>query len=358
MSPVLKKMESKKRGKAQTVLGLLDGNKLGFTLPHEHLSCDIRAIFMVPSDPSEREKAYQPVTPENLGWVRSHRFSNLDNLHIDDEETAVYEAICLKEAGANTITDVTPINIGRNPSGLVHIAQASGINVIMGTSYYTEQSYHPQMHLDSRTEDNIADEFIRDITTGVNGICAGIIGEIGCSWPLTKNEQKVLRAAAMAQQETGAAISIHVGPNVGSPFGIAGVLKDAGADLSRVIMGHITRAIPITAGGTRRKLAETGCYLEYDMFGQEEALPKLTPYHMATDIMRINQIIKLITEGCLNQILISHDVCQKIYLSRYGGSGYTYILKTIIPIMRSKGISEEQIYTITVENPKRVLTFA
>lgn len=352
--------DTERKGKAQTVLGLIDGNDLGFTLPHEHFFCDSRSYyFMEPADPYEKELAYQPVTLENLGWVRSHRYSSLDNLLIDDEETAIREVMRFKQAGGNTITDVTPNHVGRNPSGFVSIAKATGINVIMGTSYYMEQTYRPEMNMSSRSEEDIAGEFVRDIMTGVGntGICAGIIGEIGCSCPLTKNERKVLRAAVMAQQETSAAISIHLPPSEDGPFEILEVLTNAGADLSRVIMGHATRGFSISASSNRRKIAETGCYLEYDMFGHDGSLPVMTPYDMANDVTRINQIIELIAYGYLSQILISHDVFLKIDLSCYGGWGYNHILKTVIPIMKRKGMSEEQIRAITVENPKRILTF-
>ena len=57
-----------------------------------------------------------------------------------------------------------------------------------------------------RSEDDLTREMIDDITVGVGntGIKSGIIGEIGCTWPLHDNERKVLRAAARAQKETGA----------------------------------------------------------------------------------------------------------------------------------------------------------
>jgi len=46
---------------------------------------------------------------------------------------------------------------------------------------------------------------------------AGIIGEIGCSWPLHKDERKVLLAAALASKETGAAICVHPGRDETAP---------------------------------------------------------------------------------------------------------------------------------------------
>ncbi len=351
----------KLKGKAQTVLGLVDGDELGFTLPHEHLFIDMMSWFVEPADPEDKEMACQPITLENLSWVRSHKTSSLDNMHITDKETAIREAMLFKKAGGQTIVDVTPNSAGRNPSGLVNVAKATGLNVIMGTAYYIEKSFKPEMRLDSKTEEDIAAEFVREITTGVDGtgICAGLVGEIGCSWPLTKNERKVLRSAAIAQQQTGAVISVHFqGGDENSPFEIVKMLTDAGADPSRIILCHMTCEFPVSARSARARLAEMGCYLEFDLFGVDGIYPlEVTPFQGANDFIRISEIIDLITDGYLNNILISQDVCFKIHLSSYGGMGYTHILKTIIPLMRKRGLTEEQKHTITIENPKRAFTF-
>ncbi len=353
------------KGKAKTVLGLVDGDELGFTLMHEHTLFDFRNYFTenpwesLPTDPREKELAYQPITLDNLHWARYHKMSCLDNLVSGDEELVIGEVMRFKEAGGNTIVDVTPNHVGRNPTGLVNVAKASGLNVIMGTAYYIEQLFSPEMGMDSKTDEDIANEFVRDITTGVGdtGICAGIIGEIGCSWPLGNKERKVLRGAAIAQKQTGAAISIHPGFDENAPFEIIKVLTNAGADLSRVIIGHISLTFPIPARKACSKLAEMGCYLQYDNFGMDGTYPLPDARYYVNDPIRVNEIIELIADGHLNNILISQDVWCKILLSSYGGGGYTHIQKMIIPLMRQRGLTEEQIHTITVENPKRALTF-
>jgi len=348
------------RGKAQTVLGLIDGSELGITLPHEHLFIDISIVFTEPIDPEEKKLAHQKITMENLSYVRYHRFSSEDNAVLGNEGMATREVVYFKKAGGKTIVDLTCINIGRNPAGLVNVAKATGLNIIMGTSYYTAQSYAPEMKIDSRTEEDIAGEFIRDITAGVGdtGIKAGIIGEIGCSWPLEEGERKVLRAAGMAQQETGTAINIHPGACKEAPFEYIKVLEGAGADPSRVVISHMTRTFPISARDDRAKLAEKGCYLEYDMFGRDGTYPTpIGPYDDANDTIRINEIMELIEDGFLDRILISQDVCFKIQLRAYGGGGYSLILKIIVPRMLEKGMTEEQIHTILVDNPKRISTF-
>jgi len=340
----------------QTVTGIISKNDLGFVLPHEHLLCNLTSLFIEPTDPWERALAYKTVTLENLAWVRVHRLSNLDNLYFYDKETIIQEVVRFRERGGSTIVELTPNNVGRDPVGLAQIAKATGINVVMGTSYYTEQSYYPELAMDSKTEKDIAKEFVEDVTQGVNGVKAGIIGEIGCSSPLTKNETKVLRAAATAQQETGAAITIHPGTNQDSPFEIIDILEHAGADISRVVIGHITRAFPSFDNVARERLASTGCYLEYDLFGYEGLLPFFTPHNMAGNLVRVEQIAELVAKGFSSQILISHDICHKVALYQYGGCGYSHILDVVIPAMIKNGISEKEVNTITRENPKRVLT--
>ena len=60
----------------------------------------------------------------------------------------------------------------------------------MGASYYVNTHHPPGM--DDLTEDDIVDLIVGDITEGADGtgIRSGIIGEVGCAWPLADNERK------------------------------------------------------------------------------------------------------------------------------------------------------------------------
>ena len=71
---------------------------------------------------------------------------------------------------------------------------------------------------------------------------------------------------------------------------------------------------------------------------------------------RLKQISELIDLGYIRQILMSQDTCMKIDLTRWGGPGYAHILENVIPLMRVYGYTEEQIRTLTVENPRVMLT--
>ena len=285
-----------------------------------------------------------------------YHWNNLDNWRLVDMDTAVREATMFKVEGGNTIVDLTVTGLGRDPLGLARVSRTTGLNIVMGTGYYREGTHPPGM--DGRSEEDIAEEMVRDVTEGVEGtgVRAGIIGELGNSWPWLPNERKVVRAGARAQRITGAPVSIHPGRDPRSPFAILETLAEAGADLTRVVMGHVDRTLFDPA--EHRRLAETGCYVEFDLFGFDSSYyPYSPPIDMPSDAQRIDHIMRLIEAGHLERLLVSHDVCKNIQLTKYGGNGYGHILRNIVPIMRRKGMTEEQVHTILVENPARMLTF-
>ena len=105
--------------------------------------------------------------------------------------------------------------------------------------------------------------------------------------------------------------------------------------------------------------AETGCVIEYDLFGQENSLyPSARHLDMPNDAQRLQWLSWLIAEGHGSQIVVAHDIDYKMFLVRYGGHGYAHILENIVPRMRTRGFREEDIQAILVDTPRRVLTFA
>ena len=231
------------KGKAQTVLGLVDPQSLGPTMTHEHLLIDFRVMFNPPADASVQHRSMEPITLENVGWVRYNHYSSLDNVMLMDEDVATAEARLFKRIGGGTIVDATTLGIGRDPLALTRIARDVGINIIMGAGFYVD-AVHPE-DMDSRGVDDLTRQIIGELEDGVGdtGVKAGIIGEVGCTWPLTNNERKVLHASAVAQQETGSAILIQPGRDEKAPTEIIEVLAESGADVSRVIMGHLDRTV-------------------------------------------------------------------------------------------------------------------
>lgn len=361
---------SDRTGRVQTVTGLVEPGSLGVTMPHEHLFVDVTCMFDPPTEASDRHRAYAPFSLEHLGWIRLHYFRHYENLLLADEATTVSELGLYRAAGGSTIVDVSTPGIGRDPLALARVARVSGVNVVMSTGFYVA-STHPR-EVAGMTEEDVAERMTAEIRTGAvllpaagggqdwqpvptrTGVRAGII-KVAATYPLHPEERKVIRGAVAAQRATGAAITIHVGRHELSAREIVEALREAGADLARVSLDHLDLRVEKTE--TLLELAASGCMLEFDLFGTESSYYPLTARDMPSDGQRLDVVGDLVSRGLVGQLLISQDICTRHRLVRYGGHGYGHVVGHIVMRMRDRGWSDEDIDTILVRNPARLLTF-
>jgi phosphotriesterase-related protein len=297
------------------------------------------------------------VSLANLGWVRQHFNANLDNLRLTDEQVAADEIRLFKHAGGSTVVDPTPRTLARDPLALARIARATGMNVVMGSGYYVAASHPPDM--DGKSVGALADEMIADVTVGAGdtGVRAGLLGEIGTTYPLTENERKVLRAAVAAQRQTGAPLMVHPGRHPKMPMELAELVEKEGGDVARTIMCHIDRTISDVRAVI--DLAQTGIWLEYDLFGLENSYYPYNPsFDMPNDGGRMAHILALIAAGHGDRLLLSHDIAYKTSLVKYGGYGYHHLLVNVVPRLRAKGVDDAGLQRLLVDNPRRAFTFA
>jgi phosphotriesterase-related protein len=341
------------KGNIQTVLGPISPDQLGITLSHEHCLLDLSCLFNEPKEPKLKKLAFDKVSWENIGYIRYHVLDNLDNLHLLDENKAIDELSLFRQYGGRSVVDHTNVDLGRDPMALVRVSRATGLNVIMGCGYYIKDAQNQDL-MKNRSEEDIAEEMTYEINHGVgdSAIKAGLIGEIGTSWPLDPSELKILRSAAWAQRKTGAPLSIHPGRFEYAPKEIIKILKEEGADLNHTVIDHIDRTVHEAVN--RYEIAEEGCYLAYDLWGNEGYYPEtLSVTDIPNDAMRIAQIKDLIKRGFGDQIILSHDICNKSRYREYGGHGYAHILENAVPAMKRRGLKEEQILNFLVDNPAR-----
>ncbi|MBI3976593.1 MAG: aryldialkylphosphatase [Chloroflexi bacterium] len=347
---------STRTGMVQTVCGLIKPGELGVTLPHEHLLVDQSVAYRQPAaTPSQRAKWEQPITLENRYDVQANGHLYRLNLILDSIDEAVDEVALFRRAGGDSIVDATSLGVGYDPAGLLAIARSSRTHVVMGGGYYTQISHPPELAGWSETE--ICEQIVRQVLEGVDGARAGVIGEIGTSWPVHPDEARVLRAAARAQVATGVALYVHPGRNPAAPLEALRIVEAAGGDLTRTVMCHLDNRIPERKG--LRRIAGTGCYLAYDLFGKEDSHGFPAPdSEWPNDATRVERIRCLVEDGYLDRVLISHDCCTKSRLARYGGPGLHHIPLRVVPLMRRLGLAQEEIDRILVDNPARALTIA
>ncbi|TCP54239.1 phosphotriesterase-related protein [Tamaricihabitans halophyticus] len=336
---------------AQTVLGPVPADQLGHTQTHEHLLSDLSRPLTAEATATERKRDNELIRLDNYYEIR--RYHSAEDLRLHDVQDAVDELLPYRAKSGGAVVEASSIGLGRDPLGMAEIAKRTGVHIVMGCGYYC-RAYHPP-ELDEASEAEVTARIVRDVQEGVDetGIRAGIIGEIGLSWPVHPVEQKVLRAAIAAQRETGAALLIHPGRGEPAPLDAMRTVESLGGQADRVIMSHIDRTLFDTR--SIRELAATGCYVEFDLFGQESSYYPFAPIDMPNDATRVDYIADLISAGYLNKVLIAQDICSKTHMRKYGGEGYTHILDNVLPLMRRKGFTEEQIHAITVDSPAHVL---
>ena len=299
-----------------TVTGPIEDDELGVTQTHEHLLINLYGTVLV--------------------WNYSA---------FDDPSLAIDEIAAFKAAGGRSIVETTSIGIARDPRGLKRIAEASGVNVVMGAGWYRELVYPD--YVARRDVDQLADMIVRDIVEGVDGtgIRAGVIGEIGTDIEyLTPANERVFRAAARAQRQTGVAITTHCQRTGRLGKDQVKVLLDEGVPPDRIVIGH---------HGDKRhvefelELLEQGVYVQFDHVGFKELQP---------DEQRARNVKAVLDAGYGHRLLISQDVCLPHHLRWYGGIGYGHLLTTFVPMLRAVGVTQAQIDTLMVANPARVLS--
>ncbi|MSO53884.1 MAG: aryldialkylphosphatase [Rhodospirillales bacterium] len=336
------------KGKVLTVTGPMAAAALGPTLMHEHLLFDLTRPEVAAQNSSE-----VVISLENVWEIRRHPSRDYGNQHNRSVDVAMDEVLRMKADGGGAIVDLTTFGIAPDPAGLRRISVATGVPIVQGAGYYVDE-YVPaepkKLGIDA-----LAREMVNQVTTGCWGtdVRAGIIGELGCMWPLRDFERRVLQAAAIAQRETGATISVHPGRHPDAPFEIVKIIREAGGDVGRLIISHVDRTL--FSADEALRLADTGCVIEYDFFGIETSYYWFGDADLPTDYMRLGYIRALFDHGHGNRIVVSHDICTKTRLVRYGGHGYGHLFRNVVPLMRTKSFSDAEIQTVFVETPRRLL---
>ncbi|MUL82644.1 MULTISPECIES: phosphotriesterase [unclassified Mycolicibacterium] len=312
-----------------TARGVIDTTDLGSTLMHEH-------VFIMTSELTENY-------PETWG----------------DEARREADAIArlneLKARGVDTIVDLTVIGLGRYLPRIARIAAATEINIIVATGVYT---YHdvpmtfwyrgPGTALAG--PDPMVEMFVRDIEEGVagTGIKAAILKCATDEPGVTPGVERVLRAVSQAHRQTGVPISTHT--HAASRRGLEQqrIFAEEGVDLSRVVIGHCGDTTDIDY---LEELIANGSYIGMDRFGADVFLPFAD---------RVATVATMCERGHAEKMVLSHDAwCYFDALpdeitAILPSTGYLHIHNDVLPALRERGVTEEQITTMLVDNPRRI----
>lgn len=350
---------SEKSGTVYTVLGPKDASNTGHILPHEHLSMTFQFMY-VPPEEKEAKMKDAAFSLENLGWIRQNPYSHQLNMKFDDNmtrESVLEEMATFQENGGGTIVENSTHGLHRDLTFLQEVSLKTGVDIVAGTGFYIAASQTKSM-LTKTTEElaNIMrDELPFDLKKDMRGVC-GIIGELGCSWPLHAFEKKVLQAAAEVQQQCKCPVMIHPGRNSDAPFEIVRIFSEAGGILNKTVMAHLERTL--LDDDDLLEFAKLGTFNEFDLFGIETSHYQFSEsIDMPSDAQRIQKIKLLVDGGYEDKILISHDIHTKHRLKRFGGHGFVHILRNVVPKMKKRGLDQTAIDKFLTHNPKKWLAW-
>lgn len=346
----------KDEGRVLTVTGPISPDDMGVCLAHEHVLWDMRDVYWVdPTDPELIALAQEPVSLDTRNLLMSNAVGIKENLYQDSVALAVDEVSHFKACGGSTIVEASCIGLGRNPLGLKEVSEATGLNIVAATGYYIAASHPGWVATKSIAE--LAEVLIRDVEEGIDGtqVRAGVMSDVGTTGSIAANEEKTLRACARAQRATGAGLGIHIDPTDSQGMRVLEILFDEGVRPERIVLQHMDER-PDT--DYHLEIAATGVFLEFDTWGQEAYIGAPVFWQDPTDGERAHHVKALVDRGYLGQLLLSHDVCYKHLLKQWGGDGYEGLFKRGIPQLLSAGVTDAEVQTMLVDNPRRFFPLA
>ncbi len=313
-----------------TVKGPILPDHLGITLIHEHF------LFGYP------------------GWYGDLTLGPFD--HDACVKAGVNMADQLMAHGVETVVDATPNESGRNPAILKEICEKTGLHIICATGYYYERGsaapYFKARRALGQVEQEIYEMFKQETSGGIEktGIKAGVIKLATSRDSITSYEKWFFKAAARACRELGTPIITHTQEGRQGPEQAA-LLIEEGADPQRIMIGHM-------CGNTDMdyllRTLEQGVFIGFDRFGIEGVVG--TP----TDKRRMACLIGLLGLGYTDRIMLSQDYVN-YWLGRPGMSALapdikpTHLFDKILPELNKAGVTDDQMRTMMVDNPRRLL---
>ena len=306
-----------------TVNGPEHPGKMGITLTHEHILVDF-------------------IGADSTGYFRWNRDSVI--------KKALPFVLGAKEKGVKTFVECTPSYLGRDPLILKELSKKTGINFITNTGYYGsgKNSFIPESFHSSDASE-IAELWINEFENGIEatGIKPGFIKiAVERTDTLSPEHRKIITAAALAHLRTGLVIVSHTGPD-NPAFEQIRILKDMGVDPSAFIWVHAQNGT--TEGNL--KAAGEGVWISLD---NVRTRPDLEPGALYSIGWYADRILELKKNGHLNKVLLTHDSGWYDPSKPGGGTfnGFTDIFNSLIPVLKTKGISDAEIDQIMVKNPR------
>ncbi len=307
-----------------------------------------------------------PISADELGVVAIHEalLSVVPGAQfaydITIDRSEVFETLAAKlrafrEAGGGTIVDSTGMFHGRDVRLYEALSKATGVNIIastglgpeefMGGYFLTPQTNPPTPWPAEKFEDL----FAKEVTEGMvvprveRRAASGLITAVADREGITPTELSLFKGSARAASATGIPLSIRFGADALAE--LEAVLEE-GIAADRVIVSGLDRA---DVAGVALKVAARGAVVGIDHVGQNGG-------DFIDDAARADLVVELIAAGFARQIVLSSNATGVAKGLAPVDVPFGFVLTDFAPRLRAKGVSDEDITQILVENPRTLLT--
>lgn len=324
----------------------------GYVLPHEHVLCDVRTRWHGPGRGTEPDPPGRVVCAETIDEVRADPQGSIrENLVLSGEALAARELRAAADTGCHLVADLTVQGLGPRPRAVARAAASAGLHALLGIGRYTT----PALTTVQREEPVgvLTDRWHQQVAEGVEGCQVGVLGELGLGVDFPATEQRTFRAAARVAVDTGLPVVVHTEIGTTRLHDALDVLEAGGVDPGRVTVGHLDWRIDIAAVSG---LADRGYTASFDLFGRSSLRPAGSGSYADTDDQRIRAVVELVQRGYGDRLVLSHDICMRHCLSRYGGYGYAHLARTVFPRLH-RVLGGDAVRQLTRVNPLRMLAF-
>ncbi|MEU4516025.1 phosphotriesterase-related protein [Nonomuraea wenchangensis] len=278
-----------------------------------------------------------------------------------DPETRAREAAAkldaLKAEGIDSIVDLTVLGLGRHIPSVRLVAELTSVNIVAATGLYTYDALPPYFANRGPGSlfggpDRLAEFFVRDLTEGIGrtGVRAAILKCASDHLGMTKGCERVFRAVAEAHLETGAPITTHSHSASRGGLEQQRLLVSLGVDPERVVIGHAGDSADLAY---LEELLAGGSYLGMDRFG----IDTIAPFEQ-----RVAVVAELCARGHADRLVLGHDsYCfndrfdAEVVRRRHPDYHLLHISRDVLPELRKRGVTDDQLHQMLVGNPRRIL---
>ncbi|MFD5238798.1 phosphotriesterase family protein [Streptomyces tendae] len=272
-------------------------------------------------------------------------------------ETLAAKLTDFRAHGGGTVVDSTGMFHGRDVRLYETLSRTTGVHIVASTGQGPEEllgGYFLTPQTNPPTPwpaDRFADLFTKEVTEGMvvprveRRGAAGLVTTAATRTGMTATDESLFRGAARTALATGVAVSVRYGADALHDLD---VVLDEKLPADRVAVGGLDRRDAVAADAAR-EVARRGAYAVLDHVGEQDG-------DHVTDAERADLVADLVRAGHGDRVLLSSSATGVAKGHAGNDLPYSHVLTAFVPLLKDRGLGDEDTRRILVDNPRALLS--